>query len=83
MKKLNIYFDDNQYENLREKAYKNKTTMSEIIREAVDEYLKAKDKKNIRRIEDDPIFEIIGMFDSGIGDLGINHDKYLYDEPKK
>jgi len=83
MKKLNIYFDDNQYENLREKAYKNKTTMSDIIREAVDEYLSKTDKTKIMKRENDPIFEIIGIFSSGIGDLGANHDKYLYDDDEK
>lgn len=27
--------------------------------------------------EEDPIRDIIGMFDSGLDDLSVNHDKYL------
>jgi hypothetical protein len=27
--------------------------------------------------EEDPIGDIIGMFDSGLDDLAVNHDKYL------
>jgi len=28
-------------------------------------------------VEDDPLWAIVGMFDSQVGDLAINHDKYL------
>lgn len=30
-----------------------------------------------QQIGDDPILQIIGLFDSGIDDLAENHDKYL------
>ena len=37
--KTNVYFDDDTHEKLREEAFKRHTTMSAIIRTAVDEYL--------------------------------------------
>ncbi len=28
-------------------------------------------------VESNPLWQMVGMFDSGLGDLAVNHDKYL------
>jgi hypothetical protein len=31
---------------------------------------------------DDPLFQMVGLIDSGVDDLGRNHDHYLYGSPR-
>lgn len=43
MKRYNLFMDDERLKQLREHAAKEETTVSELIRRAVDELLKLKD----------------------------------------
>jgi hypothetical protein len=45
--------------------------MAELIRRSVDRYLAE------LPLEEDPLWDIVGMFDSGIGDLSEKHDEYI------
>jgi hypothetical protein len=59
--------------------------MAEQIRAAVDEYLSRAqaDEQGAILQPDDPIFKLMGMFDSGLSDVSVNHDYYLYGAPKR
>ena len=45
--------------------------MAELIRQGVDHML------SDVPAEEDPLWDIIGTFDSGLGDLAEKHDEYL------
>ncbi|MBL7075115.1 hypothetical protein ISS37_07750 [candidate division KSB1 bacterium] len=79
-----IYLGHLQHRLLREKAKETNKKMAELVREAISEYLgiSAKEGQHILA-EDDPIWNIVGMANSGITDGSINHDHYLYGAPKK
>jgi len=48
-----------------------------VIREAVERYLDKEKEKEIDW-DNDPIFKLAGLGDSGLGDLAVNHDKHIY-----
>ena len=45
--------------------------MAELVRRAVDRLLEE------TPIEDDPLWSIVGIGESGLGDLATEHDRYL------
>jgi predicted CopG family antitoxin len=45
LKRLNVEVDDKTYEKLKIKVIKDKTSISEKIRELIDKYLERKGKK--------------------------------------
>ncbi|MBN1604799.1 MAG: hypothetical protein JW915_24530 [Chitinispirillaceae bacterium] len=62
-------------------------TLAALPREKQEEvydftqFLKASSKQTIKRKKrKSSILNIIGVGKSGLGDLSLNHDKYLYDE---
>jgi predicted DNA-binding protein len=74
-KRTQVYFPKEVYRRIEEKAKKESKSSAAVIREAVERYL-----EEVRDIdwENDPIFKLAGLGDSGLGDLSVNHDKYLY-----
>lgn len=85
MIRLQVYLPRSTYERLQKRAQAQALTLAIQIREALDSYLErieAQEDDGILHAED-PIFKMIGMFDSGLGDLSINHDHYLYGTPKR
>ncbi|MEK6590181.1 MAG: CopG family transcriptional regulator, partial [Nitrospinota bacterium] len=75
LKRTQMYIPEDVLIELKKKAGKEKTTVADIVRNAVSEFLgkeKAKDWIN------DPLWNMIGSSSSGDKDLSINHDKYLY-----
>ena len=75
LKRTQMYIPEDVLIELKKKAGKEKTTIADIVRNAISEFLgkeKAKDWIN------DPLWKMIGSSSSGDKDLSINHDKYLY-----
>ena len=70
-KPLQIYLRQEQLDALRALAQRNQVSMAELVRQAVDRLLEE------TPIEDDPLWSIVGIGDSGLGDLAAGHDRYL------
>ena len=71
MKPVQVYLRPEQIESLRAIAERRKVSMAELVRQGVDHML------SDVPAEEDPLWDIIGTFDSGLGDLAENHDEYL------
>jgi hypothetical protein len=71
MKPIQVYLRQEQVEPLRNEAKRRGTSLAELIRQGVDRILEEVP------VEEDPLWKIVGLFDSGLGDLAENHDKYL------
>ena len=55
-------------------------SLEELIRQGMDVFLDTKTTSTehlVWSMQDDPLQELVGMFDSGLDDLAVNHDKYL------
>jgi len=59
-----------QADRLRQRARMSKVSVSTLVQQAVDTYLDEGE-------ESDALLGLIGMFDSGLTDMAVNHDKYL------
>ncbi len=70
-KPIQIYLRAEQLEALRALARRRQVAVSELVREGVDEVLAA------MSVDEEPLSDIVGMFDSGRGDLADRHDDYL------
>jgi len=71
MKPIQVHLRLEQIESLRAIAERRKVSMAELIRQGVDHMLSEVPA------EEDPLWNIIGTFDSGLGDLAEKHDEYL------
>jgi hypothetical protein len=70
-KPLQVYLRADQMDALRSLSERRGESMAELVREGVDKILKEVP------LEEDPLLEIIGIFDSGVGDLSEKHDEVL------
>jgi len=82
LKKINLYLTNLQHKELKDKAYHDDISMSELVREAIDEYLTNNKRGQSFDPQKDSFFKAIGTMKSKETDLSANHDKYLYDDPK-
>ena len=71
MKPIQVHLRPEQIESLRAIAERRKVSMAELIRQGVDRVLEDVPA------EEDPLWNIIGIMDSGLNDLAENHDRYL------
>lgn len=71
-KPLQIYLRPDQMSALRSLADRKKASLAELVRQGVDRIL-----TEVSVDGEDPLEKIVGMFDSGIGDLAEKHDEYL------
>jgi hypothetical protein len=71
MKPIQVYLRPEQIESLRAVAERRKVSIAELVRQGVDRVLEDVPA------EEDPLWDIIGTFDSGLGDLAEKHDEYL------
>jgi hypothetical protein len=85
MVRTQVYLPQATYRALVERAEKQGLTMAVQIRAALDEYLHQMEDEEDGPIlqPDDPIFKMIGIGDSGLPDVALNHDHYLYGTPKR
>ena len=74
MRQTNINLEEWQYQQLKELAGREGKSISQIIRELIDELLELGEGE----IERDPIFEIIGMGRGEGTSVAREHDKILY-----
>lgn len=74
-KPIQVYLEPRQLGALRWLAEKRGVSIAELIRQSVDCYLAQLPP------EDDPLWGIIGLGKSGLGDLAERHDYYIYEEP--
>jgi len=71
MKPFRVYLRSEQIEPLRWLAERRKVSIAELIRQGVDRILAEVPA------EEDPLWNIIGTFDSGLGNLAEKHDEYI------
>jgi hypothetical protein len=85
MVRTQVYLPRSIYDRLQKRAAKHDLTLAVQIRAALEDYLERAEAEEDDGIlhANDPIFKMIGMFDSGLGDLSVNHDHYLYGAPKR
>lgn len=70
-KSVQVYLRPEQLDALRTLATKQGLSVAELIRQGVDRLLAE------TPVEDDPLWDIVGMGNSGVGDLAVAHDRYL------
>lgn len=70
-KPLQVYLRTDQLDALRALAKRRGESMAGLIRVGVDNLLQEVPP------EEDPLLEVVGLYDSGIGDLSEKHDEYI------
>lgn len=85
MKRKQIYIEEGQEVRLKELAADRGVSEAVLVREALDAYLQANEFKGFERMEDSPLWGIVGLIDDPDAptDGSINHDHYIYGTPKK
>jgi hypothetical protein len=74
---IQIYVDERQNRALRRLAKEKGASISELIRRGIDLLL------NQVPAEEDPAYQMIGLFSSGLPNLAENHDEYIVQEIEK
>ena len=77
LKRTQMYFPDDMLQQIRQLAVNEHSTIAEIVRAAVGDFLEKKKKKSVDW-DTDPLWGIVGQAASADGDLSANHDDYLY-----
>jgi len=70
-KPIQIYLREDQMETLRRVAERRGESIAALVRQGVDLLLEGLPP------QEDPLLEIIALYDSGLGDLAEKHDEYL------
>jgi len=78
-KRTQIYFPRELYRKIEGIARARSKSVASIIREAVEKYLNTEEPD----WENDPIFNLVGIADTGKKNLAKDHDKYLYGKPHR
>jgi hypothetical protein len=73
-KPFQIYLRPDQLDKLRHIAERRGVSIAALVRQGVDQIIVT------LPVEDDPLLDIVGLGDSGLGDLAENHDVYLAEE---
>ncbi len=76
MLRTQIQLTEEQSASLRRLAEIDNVSLAEVIRRSVDNYIEA--RQDVSREERKRrLLSVVGIGDSGVPDLGVNHDKYL------
>ena len=70
-KPIQIYLRPDQLDSLRALSRRRGESIAGLVRDGVDRLL-----ENLPP-EEDPLLEIVALYDSGVGDLAEKHDDYL------
>ncbi len=70
-KPIQVYLRDDQEKALRSVAERRGESLAALVRAGVDLFLEGLPP------DEDPLLDIVGLFDSGVTDLAENHDAYL------
>ena len=76
-----VYIEEVQMHLLKIEAEKERLSVSELIRKAVDRFLKTKDR-NINW-NNDPLTKAIGKIHLEVSNASVKHDQYLYGHKKR
>lgn len=76
-KPIQIYLRDDQEKALRSVAERRGESLAALVRAGVDLFLEGLPP------DEDPLLDIVGLFDSGVTDLAENHDAYLVELVQK
>lgn len=68
---IQIQFRPEQLRALRHLAARREVAIAHLVRESVDRFLEE------IPVEEDPLWDIVGMIEGGPKDLSEQHDKYL------
>ena len=80
-KRTQVYFPNEVYRKIQKQAREEDKSSAQIIREAVDKFLK--EKNRAIDWQNDPFFQAVGILESEAGDLSENHDAYVYGKRKR
>ena len=75
LKRTQMYFPEDLFSELKQRAEQEHVSISDLVRNAVREFLSKEKEKNW---VDDPLWNMLGAGSSNIGDLSSSHDDYLY-----
>ena len=70
-KPVQVYLRPEQLQALRALAQRRNVPVAELVRQGIDRLLAEIPP------EEDPLWGVVGLFDSGLGDLAEQHDDYL------
>ena len=82
MVRTHVQFDDQQYEQIRQLAHRQRTSISEMVRRLVRAGMRKGGEPGAGK-GPQALLGIAGIGESGLGDLGRRHDHYLADEPSE
>lgn len=77
-----VYFPDDLYKAVKEKAKKEDSSIAAIIRKAVEKEVGKEERANQKEKDKawKEFFKLAGIGKSGLHDLSVNHDKYLAED---
>lgn len=76
MKQTNISLEERQYQRVKDLAEREGKSISQIIRELIDESFQLESEER----KEDPIFEVIGIGHGEGKSIAKDHDEVLYGE---
>ncbi len=76
-KPFQLYLREEQLEALRVLAKKRGASMAELVRQSVDRFLEE------TPLEEEPLWDLVGIGASGTDDLSERHDVYLMQEEER
>ncbi|NOX63662.1 MAG: ribbon-helix-helix protein, CopG family [Chloroflexi bacterium] len=76
-KPFQVYLYEEQLEALRLLSKKRGASIAELVRQSIDRFIEQ------APLEEEPLWGIVGIGSSGIGDLSERHDVYLAEEEER
>ena len=79
MRRTQIQLTEEQANHLRDLAAAENRSMADVIRESVELYMATRGMVDRAELEKRAL-AVIGKFHSQVRDLGVHHDKYLFED---
>ena len=76
-----IYLEENQMQQLKIEAERERLAVSELIRRAIERFLKTKTRN--ADWDNDPLTKAVGKIKLAVTDASMEHDHYVYGRRKK
>ncbi|EKD42486.1 MAG: hypothetical protein ACD_73C00139G0003 [uncultured bacterium] len=74
-----LYLDEIQYQYLKTLSQKEGKSIAQIIRDWIED---RRNKKDLKKVKNDPFLKLRGHFKSGHPDMAAKFDDYLYGDAK-
>lgn len=81
----NLRLPEDLHKLLKHMAVEENTSVSQLVREALEQFISPRPeqpKSKKLRIEDNPLWALVGSGRSGLKDASEKHDEYLYGKRK-